>query len=66
MYIALHVIQCQIHTNNDVIYIKSFNDTYLALTLLFNLILTRMSWLQPRKEDLHFILSDNNSYDFDI
>ena len=25
-----------------------------------------MSWLQPRKGGLHFILSDNDSYDFDI
>ena len=25
-----------------------------------------MSWLQPRKGGLHFILSDNNNYDFDI
>ena len=25
-----------------------------------------MSWLQPRKGDLHFILSDNGNYDFDI
>ena len=25
-----------------------------------------MSWLQPRKRGLHFILSDNDNYDFDI
>ena len=25
-----------------------------------------MSWLQPRKGSLHFILSDNGNYDFDI
>ena len=25
-----------------------------------------MSWLQPRKGGLHFILSDNGNYDFDI
>ena len=25
-----------------------------------------MSWLQPKKEGLHFILSDNNNYDFDV
>ena len=25
-----------------------------------------MSWSQPRKWDLHFILSDNGNYDFDV
>ena len=25
-----------------------------------------MSWLQPRKGDLHFISSDNNNYYFDV
>ena len=25
-----------------------------------------MSWLQPRKEGLHFILSDNDNYNFDV
>ena len=25
-----------------------------------------MSWLQPKKEGLYFILSDNNNYDFDV
>ena len=54
-------------SKNDVIYFQSYNDTYLTLTLLFHLILTHMSWLQPRKEGLHFIiLSDNNNYDFNI
>ena len=55
-----------IQTKNNVIYIQFFDDTYLVLTLMFHLILTRMSWLQPRKEDLHFILSDNGNYDFDV
>ena len=53
-------------TKDDVIYLQFFNLTYLALTLLFHLNLTRMSWLQPRKGGLHFILSDNNNYNFDI
>jgi len=53
-------------TKNDVIYVQSFNDTYLALTLLFHLILTRISCLQPRKWGLYFILSDNDKYDFDV
>ena len=53
-------------TKNDVIYVQSFDNAYFALTLLFHLILTCMSWLQPRKGDLHFILSDNDNYDFDI
>ena len=51
-------------TKNDVIYLQSFVYTYLALTLLFLLILTHMSWLEPRKGSLHFILSGNNNYDF--
>ena len=53
-------------TKNNVIYLQSFNDTYLALLLLSHLILTHMSWLQPGKGCLHFILSDNGNYDFDI
>ena len=61
---SFHVKYTQ--TKNDVIYFQSFNDTYLALTLLFHLILTRMSWLQPRKWGLYFILSDNDKYDFDV
>ena len=46
--------------------LQSFGDTYLPLSLLFHLILSCVSWLQPRKEDLHFILSDNGDYNFDI
>ena len=58
-----------IQTKNDVIYLQSFDDTYLVLTLLFHLILPCLSWLQLRKEGfhfLHFILSDNGDYDFDV
>ena len=61
---SFHVKYTQ--TKNDVIDLQSFDDTYLALTLLFHLILIRMSWLQPRKRGLHFILSDNGDYDFDV
>ena len=32
---------------------------------MFHLILTCISWLQPNKGSLHFILSDNNNYNFD-
>ena len=46
--------------------LQSFGDTSLPLTLLFHLIQTCLRWLQPRKEDLHFILSDNGNYDFDV
>ena len=59
-----HVKYTQI--KNNVIYLQFFGDTYLALTLLFHLILTRLSWLQLRKEGLHLLLSDNGDYDFDI
>ena len=53
-------------TKNNVIYLQSFNDNYLPLTWLFHLILTYISWLQPRKEGLHFILSDDGNHDFDV
>ena len=46
--------------------LQSFGDTYLPLILLFHLILSCLSLLQPRKEDLHVILSDNGNYDFDV
>ena len=46
--------------------LQSFGDTYLPLTLLFHLILSCLSWVQLRKEDLHFILSYNSNYDFDV
>ena len=61
--IALHVIPCQLHTQkkkNDVIYLQSFGDTYLAI------ILPCLSLVQLRKEGLHFVLSDNDDYDFDV
>ena len=54
------------HTKNDVIYFQYFDDTYLAQTLLFHKILTRMSWLQPKEGALHFILSNNDNYNFDV
>ena len=44
----------------------TMTPTYLALILLFHLILTYMSWLQPRKGGFHFILSDNSNHDFDV
>ena len=53
-------------TKNDVIYLQSFDNTYLGLILLSHLILTRMNWLQRRKGGIHFILSDNGNYDFDV
>ena len=55
-----------IQSKNDVIYLQPFGDTYLTLTLLFYLILPCLSLLQPRNESLHFILSDNGDYDFDV
>ena len=53
-------------TKNNVIYLQSFNDNYLPLTWLFHLILTYISWLQPRKRGLHFILSDDGNHKFDV
>ena len=68
---STHSFSCHPMSNiykpkNDVIYLWCSDDTYLVLTLLFHLILTYMSWLQPIKGGLHFILSDNGNYDFDI
>ena len=51
-------------TKNVVIYFQSFDDTHFALTLLSHMILTHMSWLQPR--GLHFILSGKGNCDFDV
>ena len=53
-------------TKNDVIYLQSFDDAYLALTLLSHLIQTHMSWLQPRNGGLHFILNNNDNYNSDV
>ena len=62
--IALHFIPYPIQqTKNNVNYLQSFDVTY---PLFSHLILTRMSWLQLRKSSLHFILSDNDNYDFDV
>ena len=66
LFIAFHAIPCQIHIDqNDVIYFQSFNDTYLASTLLSHLILTRMSWLPLKKGACILHLSDGN-YNFDV
>ena len=61
LYIPTHSpsshLMSNTQTKNNIIYLQSFDNTYLALTLFFHLILTHLSWLQPRKEGLHFILS---------
>ena len=69
LYISTYNLSCHLIsqlTKNDFIYLQSFDDTYLDLLFLSHLILTRMSWLQPRKSGMYFILSDNNIYDFDV
>ena len=50
---------------NDVIYLQSFNDTYINPTLQYYLILTRMSRLWPRKWDCVFY-SVTVAYNFDV
>ena len=60
--VTLHTIPCQIHKPKTM----HLPLIFRALTLLFHLILPHMSWLQPRKGDLHFISSDNNNYYFDV
>jgi len=49
---------------NDVIYLQSFDDTYQVLTLLFHL--NPYELVTTKEGGLHFILSDNNNYDFDV
>ena len=51
-------------TKNDVIYLQSFDDTYQALTLLFHLNSYELVTIKER--GLHFILSDNDNYNFDV
>ena len=52
-------------TKNDVIYLQSFNDTYITPTLQYHLILTRMSRLWPRKGTCIFY-SVTVAYNFDV
>ena len=47
-------------------FIFNISTTPTSSNIVSHLILTHMSWLQPRKEGLHFILSDNNNYNFDV
>ena len=48
--IVFHTIIRQIYTTkNNVIYLQSFDNTYLAPTLFSNLIVTHMSYLQLSK-----------------
>ena len=66
MPIALYTISSQIHSDQKrYICIQSFNDTYITLTLQFNLILTPMSRLWPRKGAC-FFYSLTVSYGFDV
>ena len=53
IYISTYSLSCHLisqQIKNDFIYLQSFDDTYLAFSFLSHLILTCMSWLQPRKE----------------
>ena len=55
------------HTKNDVIYLQSFHDTYLAN---FNIVVSSNSNLYElvttKEGGLHFISSDNGNYYFDV
>ena len=69
LYIITHGPSCHPtsqQNKNEFIYLQYFDDIYLALSFLSHLILTRIRWLQPRKGGMHFILSDNGNYDFDV
>ena len=69
LYIITHGPSCHPtsqQNKNEFIYLQYFDDIYLALSFLSHLILTHIRWLQPRKGGMHFILSDNGNYDFDI
>ena len=70
LYILPHSPSCHPISNTIVpkwFHLSSIFRWHLVLTSLSHLILTRTSWLQPKKGGLHFILSDNSgNYDFDI
>ena len=71
IYIYLHatyyVIPYQIHTDKKRCHLPSIFQRHLSNSnIVSHFILTCMSWLQLRKGGLHFILSDNDNYDFDI
>ena len=65
--IALYVILCQIHTNQKRCNLLLIFRQYLPISnIVISSIPNHMSWLQPSKGSLHFILTDNSNYDFDI
>ena len=49
-------------TKNDVIYLQPFHDIYITPTLLYHLILTRISrlWVYDKGKGLHFLFSDGS------
>ena len=58
---------CQIHKDKKWCHLPSIFRRHLPS---FNIVVSsnpnHMSWLQPRKGGLYFILSDNGNYDFDV
>ena len=65
LYISTYSPSCHPMSNTidqKWFYLPSIFWRHLTLTLLSHLILTRLSWLQPGKGGLHFILSDSGNY----
>ena len=60
-------LACQIHKDKKRCHLPSIFRRHIPS---FNIVVSsnpnHMSWLQPRKGGLHFILSDNGNYDFDV
>ena len=67
LLIAFHVISYQIYTDQKRYNLLSlFRQQLPNSNIVSHLILTCMSWLQPRKGGLHLILKNNGYYDFGV
>ena len=67
LLIAFYVISCQIYTDQKRYNLLSiFRQQLPNSNIVSHLILTCMSWLQPRKEALHLILNNNGNYDLGV
>ena len=67
LLIAFYVISYQIYTDQKRYNLLSaFRQQLPNSNIVSHLILTCMSWLQPRKGVLHLILNNNNNYDLGV
>ena len=64
--ITLHVIPCQLHTNQKLCHLSSIFQQHLPSSNIVASSNANPYELATIKGGLHFILSDNDNYDFDI